>query len=158
MEQMTANDYLHHDESRAKILHRWAANVIQRWIKEIQYQDIKNPNKLIASLKKKVYNAAGGDQTKIVFTLANYGRYVDLGVGRGEKYTKKKHDPIFYSGWPYPGTAGYSYQVKPWLMPVFKQRVYALSHILERKYGEYAQLMIIQNISPDKFINNTNAL
>lgn len=43
-------------------------------------------------------------------------------------------------------------------MPVFKQRVYALSHILERKYGEYAQLMIIQNISPDKFINNTNAL
>lgn len=159
MARLTANDYLPRGESREEVLERWAENVIQRWIKEIHYQDIKNPNRLIASLKKKVYNASGGDQTKIIFTLANYGRYVDLGVGRGEKYTKKKHDPVFHSGRPYPGTPGYSFQVKPWLMPLFKQRVYSLAQILERKYSEYAELMVIQNIAPEKFLNNnTNPL
>ena len=45
------------------------------------------------------------------------------------------------------------------MLPVFKQRVYSLAAILERKYNEYAQLMIIQNIAPEKFFNNnTNPL
>lgn len=156
---ITNNEYLGHDQSRAKLMHVWAANVIQRWIKEINAQDVKNPGKLIRSLHKRVYNAAGGDQTKIIFTLLNYGRFADLGVGRGEKYNRRKHDPVFYSGQKYPETPGYNWQVKPWLMPVFKQRVYSLAAILERKYNEYAEIMIIQNISGDKFLNgNTNPL
>lgn len=158
MAEFTANDYLPHDESRAKILHRWAASVIKRWIKEMEYQNVTDSDKLMKSLKYKIYNASGGDQTKIVFTLLNYGRFVDLGVGRGEKYTKRKHDPTFHSGQPYPTTPGYNFQVKPWFLPLFKQRVYSLARILERKYGEYAQLMIIQNISPDKFLNNSNTI
>lgn len=158
MAELTANDYLSHDESRAKILHRWAASVIKRWTKEMEYQNVTDPKDLIKSLKYKVHNAAGGDQTKIIFTLLNYGRFVDLGVGRGEKYTRRKHDPAFYSGQPYPTTPGYNFQVKPWFLPLFKQRVYSLARILERKYGEYAQMIIIQNISPDKFLNNSNKL
>lgn len=159
MAALKANDYLSHDESREKILHRWAAGVIKRWQKEIEFQGITNPDKLKKSLHKKVINASGGDQTKIIFTLANYGRYLDLGVGRGEKYKKIKHQPAFNSGQVYPQTEGYTYQVKPWMLPVFKQRVYSLARILERKYNEYAELMIIQNISPDKFLNNnTNPL
>ena len=90
---VTNNDYLGHDQSRAKLMHVWAANVIKRWIQEIEAQEISHPDKLISSLRKRVYNAAGGDQTKIVFTLLNYGRFVDLGVGRGEKYNRRKHDP-----------------------------------------------------------------
>lgn len=159
MVELTANDYLSFDETREKLLERWATNVIERWKKEMEYQDITNPKILAESLKHKIYNASGGDQAKVVFTLLNYGRFVDLGVGRGEKYTKKKHQPIFYSGQPYPETPGYHYQVKPWLMPIFKQRVYSLGKILERRYSEYAQLMIIHTISPDQFIDNyTNPL
>lgn len=156
---VTNNDYLGHDQSRAKLMHVWSANVIKRWIQEIEAQEISRPDKLISSLRKRVYNAAGGDQTKIVFTLLNYGRFVDLGVGRGEKYNRRKHDPVFWSGQKYPETPGFKYQVKPWMLPVFKQRVYSLAAILERKYNEYAQLMIIQNIAPEKFFNNnTNPL
>lgn len=159
MKELSASDYLGHDDSREEALEQWAANVIRRWIKEMDYQAVTDSRELERSLKYKVYNAAGGDQTKIVFTLLNYGRFIDLGVGRGEKYTKKKHRPVFYSGRKYPETPGYSYQVKPWLMPLFKQRVYSLAKILERKYNEYAELMIFQNIRPEKFFNNnTNPL
>ena len=111
MAELTTNDYLSPDQTREKTLEIWAANVIQRWIKEMEYQNISNSSKLEKSLKYKIYNASGGDQTKIVFTLLNYGRFVDLGVGRGEKYTKKKHQSVFRSGEPYPETPGYHYQV-----------------------------------------------
>ena len=159
MDELTSNDYLSPSQTREQTLEIWAANVIHRWIKEMEYQNISNSSKLERSLKYKIYNASGGDQTKIVFTLLNYGRFVDLGVGRGEKYTKRKHQPVFRSGESYPETPGYHYQVKPWFLPIFKQRVYSLAKILERKYSEYAQLMIIQTISPDKFLNNnTNPL
>lgn len=150
---MNVNDYMPHDESRAKILHRWAANVIRRWTKEIEYQEVSNPDKLISSLYYKIYNAAKGDKTKIVFTMANYGRYIDVGVGKGEKYTKRKHDPVFFSGQKYPETKGYKHQVKPWMYPLFKQRVFALSHILERKYSEYAQIAILANLTSQETFN-----
>lgn len=153
MANLTANDYLPHDESRAKILHRWASNVIRRWIKEIQYQEVSDPDKLIKSLYYRIHNASGGDMTKIIFTMANYGRYIDVGVGKGEKYTRKKHDPVFWSGQKYPETTGYKYQVKPWMYPLFKQRVYALAHILERKYNEYAQLAILTNLTAQETFN-----
>lgn len=154
MDKLKANDYLPHDESRAKILHRWAANVIRRWIKEIEYQNITDPDRLEKSLKYKIYNAAGGDMTKIIFTMANYGRYLDVGVGKGEKYKREKHNPIFWSGQKYPETAGYKHQVKPWMYPIFKQRVYALARILERKYSEYAQTIILSNLTAQKTFNN----
>lgn len=160
MAELTANDYLSFiNETREKTLDTWAANVIYRWTKEMEYQNISDTSRLASSLRHKIHNASGGDKTKIVFTLLNYGRFVDLGVGRGEKYTKKKHQPIFRSAEPYPESPGYRYQVKPWFLPIFKQRVYSLARILERKYGEYAQLMIIHSISPDKFLDdNTNPL
>ena len=59
---VTNNDYLGHDQSRAKLMHDWAENVIKRWINEIKAQDVSHPDKLISSLRKRVYNAAGGDQ------------------------------------------------------------------------------------------------
>ncbi len=153
MVELTANDYLPHDESRAKVLHRWAANVIRRWEKEIEYQGITDPDRLIKSLHYKIYNASGGDMTKIIFTMENYGRYIDVGVGKGEKYTRQKHNPIFWSGQKYPETAGYKYQVKPWMYPIFKQRVFALARILERKYNEYAQTVILTNLTAKETFN-----
>lgn len=156
---ITIDDYLGIEKDRAEVIGDWAFDVIRRWIREIKTQEIKNPSALIRSLHFRVYNASGGDKTRIVFTLLNYGRFADLGVGRGEKYTRIKHDPVFWSGQKYPETKGYNWQVKPWLRPVFKQRVYSLAKILERKYNEYAELMIFQNIAPEKFENgNTNPL
>lgn len=140
-------------KTREEALENWAFNVIQRWTKEIRVQDVSNPDKLISSLRKKVYNASGGDKTKIVFTFLNYGRFADLGVGRGEKYNKIKHERSFRSGKRYPETPGYSWQVKPWLRPLFKQRIYSLARLLEHEYNEYTQVMFFQNINPDKFIN-----
>lgn len=153
MDDNSVNYYLPHDESRAKILHRWAANVIRRWEKEIEYQGVSDPDKLISSLRYKIYNAAKGDQTKIIFTMYNYGRYIDVGVGRAERYTRRKHDPIFHSGQKYPKTEGYKYQVKPWMYPLFKQRVFALSNILARKYNEYAQIAVLGNLTAQETFN-----
>lgn len=154
-------EYFGDKNSRAKVIEAWAANVIVRWEREMRTQDIENPDRLMQSLRKRVINAAGGDQTKVFFFFALYGKFLDLGVGRGEKYenTKKKHDPIFWPGKKYPETPGYKYQVKPWFLAILRQRVYSLTSILERKYNEYAEIMLIRNIAPEKFLNgNTNPL
>ncbi len=134
------------NETREGILEEWAENVITRWIKEIEAQGIASPSELESSFRKKVFNASGGNETRIEFMYLDYLRYLDLGVGRGEKYVKEKHNPTFYSGEKYPTTSGYKWQVKPWFLPILKQRVYSLARILERKYGEYAQLIILKNI------------
>lgn len=138
------------NETREAVLEEWAENVIRRWVKEMEDQGVTDARELESSFAKKVINASGGDQTKIVFMYLDYLRYLDLGVGRGEKYTRIKHNPTFYSGELYPATSGYRWKVKPWFLPVLKQRVYSLSRILERKYGEYAQLMIISRLSPEE--------
>lgn len=140
------------NKDRAEVIEKWAQSVITRWEEEIATQEIKNPDALLKSLYKRVYNASGGNQTKIVFTLLNYGRFADLGVGRGEKYSRDKHAPIFRTGQKYPETKGYRWQVKHWFLPVFKQRVYSLGAILERKYNEYAELMFFQNFEPEEFL------
>ena len=81
---ITIDDYLGIERDRAEVIGDWAFDVIRRWIREIKTQEIKNPSALIRSLHFRVYNASGGDKTRIVFTLLNYGRFADLGVGRGE--------------------------------------------------------------------------
>lgn len=134
------------NETREAILKEWAENVITRWGKEMESQGITDAKTLEKTFHKDVINASGGDQARIEFMYLDYLRYLDLGVGRGEKYVKEKHNPTFYSGEKYPTTSGYKWQVKPWFLPILKQRVYSLARILERKYGEYAQLIILKNI------------
>lgn len=134
-------------ESRRDVLFQWADNVIQRWLKEMEVQGVPDEDRANAALSYKVWNASGGDQTKIIFFYRDYLRYLDLGVGRGEPYTKEKHDPIFRSGRRYPWTHGYYWQVKPWYYPILKQRIYSLQKILERKFSEYATLIIAQGLT-----------
>lgn len=149
---MATNDkyLIPRNETRETVLLEWADNVLDRWIKEMETQGLTNEQIANRALRVKVWNASGGDKTKIVFFYRDYLRYLDLGVGRGEKYTRKKMNPTFRSGEKYPETSGYHWQVKPWFLPILRQRIYSLQRILERKYGEYAQLMIIKNLSPEE--------
>ena len=55
------------NKDRAEVIEKWAQSVINRWEEEIATQEIKNPDALLKSLYKRVYNASGGNQTKIVF-------------------------------------------------------------------------------------------
>ncbi|MCD8178061.1 MAG: hypothetical protein LUE98_11815 [Tannerellaceae bacterium] len=145
------------DEERYQVLNTWAQNVVKRWIKEMETQQVSpyNPDytggSLIRSFYYKIYNASGGDQTKILFVLNNYGRHVDIGVGRGQKYDASRLADPFRSGKQYQKREKGKRTVKPFLMPIFKQRVYSLARILERKWGETAQVMIFQELTRKHF-------
>jgi len=147
------------DEDRYKVLNAWSRNTVDRWIKEMESQEVSpyNPKykggSLLRSFYYKIYNAAGGDQTKILFVLNNYGRFVDLGVGNGQKYDPSRMDSPFRSGSRYQDKprSGEQRVVKPFLMPVFKQRVYSLARILERKWSETAEVMIFQELTRKDF-------
>lgn len=134
-------------ETREEVLFQWADNVIQRWLKEMEVQGITDAKKLSNTFERYVYNASGGNHTKIVFMYVDYLRYLDLGVGKGEKYKRIKLDPDFYAGVKYPETKGFKYQVKPWFLPILKQRTYSLQKILERKFAEYAETIILKGVT-----------
>jgi hypothetical protein len=146
---------------REKALQDWASNVIKRWIKEMEVQQVsphnpewKGSGSLSRSFYYHVYNAAGGNQTKIVFTFNHYARYVDAGVSGGQPYDARKHLAPFRAGQRYQtryGRLRSERLVKPFLMPVFRQRVYSLARILERRYAEYARIMFFRDSSPEDF-------
>lgn len=134
-------------ESRREVLFQWADDVIKRWLKEMETQGITDAKKLSNHFERYVFNASGGNHTKIEFMYLDYLRYLDVGVGRGEKYKRVKHDPVFYSGVKYPRTEGFKYQVKPWFLPILRQRTYSLQKILERKFFEYAETIILKGVT-----------
>lgn len=61
---------------------------------------------LYNTLYYKVLNAAGRDQAKVDFFFNYYGLFVEMGVGRGQKYSQVDNA----------ATARYNKRYKPWVM------------------------------------------
>ncbi|MDR1918402.1 MAG: hypothetical protein LBQ65_02005 [Tannerellaceae bacterium] len=163
MEHRNFTDKEEFSKERYEVLNDWAYNVIQRWIKEMRTQHVSPFNEnytggdLARSFYYKIYNASGGDQTKILFVLNNYGHFVDMGVGEGQKYNFDRMAAPFRSGQRYATGEKGQRVVKPYLMPVFKQRVYSLAKIMERVWADNARLMLFQTLTAEQFgINSEN--
>jgi hypothetical protein len=86
---------------------------------------------LLQSFHHHVNTQANGDPELIVFTFNYYGKFVDLGVGNGVA-----HDKIELS----------NRKPKPWYSKTFYGQLMKLREILQVKYSEKAQFVIIQKI------------
>ena len=118
---------------------KWAEITIQRWEEKIAALNIHQTGELLRSFTAQVVNDAKGNPEKVLFTFLYYGKFSDMGVGKGVKIadvgrTRRKQ--------------------KEWYSKSFYTEVQKLSRIMADRYGERA-LEAIKVIEMEGMTANT---
>jgi hypothetical protein len=109
----------------------WADIVIQIWLDKIDKMHVYETYQLADSFTNHVISHANGNVAKIEFAFNYYGKFVDMGVGKGV---------------PIDQIASSSRKPKPWYSRTFYAEVKKLSALLAEKYARKGVLTIIENI------------
>lgn len=110
----------------------WANIVIERWERKIERLRIGHSGQLVRSFTQHVRAQADGRVDLIQFTFEYYGKFVDMGVGRAVRI-----DKVEFS----------NRRAKPFLSKTFFSQLEKLKDILADKYGQKAQITIVNEIS-----------
>lgn len=113
-------------------LEAWAEIVIKNWLAKIDALGISDTYSLATSFIHHIISNAGGNVQRIEFAFNYYGKFVDMGVGKGVSLsdigvmTKRKP--------------------KKWYSATFYAEFQKLIRILGEKYAIKGQITIIENI------------
>jgi hypothetical protein len=111
----------------------WADIVINIWLDKIEKMNIYYSYQLADSFVNHIISQANGDAQKIEFAFNYYGKFVDMGVGRGVTIKDIR--------------AGYSNRKpKPWYSMAFYIEVNKLASIMAEKYARRGVLAIVENV------------
>ena len=137
--------------SEREIAEAWAKITIIKWKKKLASNRIGDTGSLLQSFKFNILASAQGNVLKITLLFAYYGRFVDMGVGRGVKIGDVKESATSrrLSG----KMLGNIRRPKKWYSKTFHAEVMKLSEIFAKEYGHRGVLAITENVS-DKLINN----
>jgi hypothetical protein len=126
----------------------WADIVIERWERKIDLLKIGRTGNLAKSFAQHVNTQANGDVDLVTFTFEYYGKYVDMGVGRGMTAGSRNDlGESFYSKRNDLGQLHTHSRVKkPWYSKVFFSELIKLREILAQKYAYKAQMAIITEV------------
>ena len=80
--------------SEREIAEAWAKITIIKWKKKLASNKIGDTGTLLKSFKYNVLASAQGNVLKITLLFEYYGRFVDMGVGKGVKIGDVKNLPL----------------------------------------------------------------
>jgi len=137
--------------SEREIAEAWAKITIIKWKKKIASNRIGDTGSLLRSFKYNVLASAQGNVLKITLIFEYYGRFVDMGVGKGVKIGDVKESAVSrkLSG----KMLGNRRRPKKWYSKTFHAEVMKLSEIFAKEYGHRGVVAITENLS-DKSIQN----
>ncbi len=92
--------------------------------------NINGTFELANSFVSTIVNNAGGDLSRIEFAFNYYGKFVDMGVGRGVKL----------------GDARGNRRPKKWYSKTFYAEVKKLGELVAAKYAQKAQIIIVESV------------
>jgi hypothetical protein len=133
--------------SEREIARAWAQITIKRWRKKIDRMRIgqHSSGELFRSFQYNVLASARGDVQKIEFAFRYYGKFVDMGVGRG---TKLSDQPMSQGMRKLSGKLlGMKRVPKKWYSKTFYAETQKLIEILQEEYGHRGQVIISENIN-----------
>lgn len=119
---------------RTRVVEEWARVVLSIWHDKIETLGIGETRELINSFTMHIQAHANGDTAKIEFAFNFYGKFVDMGVGKGVTITD--------AGMPYT-----SRRPKPWYSKTFLAEVKKLASIMAAKFAEQGAITILENIN-----------
>lgn len=105
--------------NKIEMAQRWAEIVIERFQSRMAALEVGDTGELLKSFQSQVVADSNGDPQKITFAFLYYGRFPDIGVGRGVKL----------------GDRSTARQPKPWYSDVFLKEVHKLGVFMAAKYG-----------------------
>lgn len=111
----------------------WADILIRNWFAKIERLHIGQTQELAASFINHVIENAGGSVDRIEFAFNYYGKFVDMGVGKGISLSDI-------------GYVDSGRRPKKWYSPVFYSEVRKLTAILAEKYAMKAAISICETI------------
>ena len=137
--------------SEREIAQAWAKITIIKWKKKLAISKVGNSSTLFNSFKYSVLASAGGNVLKITLLFEYYGRFVDMGVGKGVKIGDVKESATSrrLSG----KMLGNRRRPKKWYSKTLHAEVMNLSEIFAKEYGHRGVMAITENVS-DKSITN----
>ena len=137
--------------SEREIAEAWAKITIIKWKKKLASNKIGDTGNLLKSVKYNVLASAQGNVLKITLLFEYYGRFVDMGVGKGVKIGDVKESAASrkLSG----KMLGNRRRPKKWYSKTFHAEVMKLSEIFAKEYGHRGVVAITENLS-DKSIQN----
>lgn len=127
----------------------WGEILLERWVQKIESLDIGYNMLLEDSFKLQVIGS-GMDASQIHAMFHYYGKFVDMGVGRGVPMGAVKDLSIERR--LIGTTESNRRKPKKWYSPVYYTEVEKLKHILAEKYARRAIVTIVENIE-DKELN-----
>ena len=114
---------------------KFADYVIKRWLTKIKSLGIGKSNELYNSFVAEVTRNANGDVNKMIFTFRYYGRFVEMGVGKGISLA----DIGVGSRAP-----------KPWYSKIFVSQVKKLAELMGKDLAYKSTQTIVEILSDTK--------
>ncbi len=120
----------------------WAEITIDNWLDKIDKMGIGYTFSLESDIRSEVISSASYMPSQVSFNFPFYGKFVDMGVGRGvrlEDVTFGRQDHNARQG-------GHRRRPKPWYSKTFYAEVMKLSKILASKNARLGALIIVETI------------
>jgi hypothetical protein len=137
--------------SQAQVADAWAKITVKVWREKIVKLRIIDRSQLWQSFIHNVVSQTGGDVTKIEFAFLYYGKFVDMGVGKGVKIGDVKESAT--SRRLEGKMLGNRRKPKKWYSKTIAAEVKRLAEIMEYEYSHKAALTIVENVM-DSSIKN----
>ena len=115
-------------------LQAWADIVIDNWEQKIHALKISYSYSLVESFANHVVSESGGDASRIEFAFNYYGKFVDMGVGKGVSLKEVGQ------GWT-------KRKPRNWYSRTFFSEVVKLGDIVAKKYAQKGAITIAENIN-----------
>lgn len=116
---------------------QWLDVTVERFVANMRRLRIQQTGALMASFKKEVVGAAGADQLKLRLSYALYGKFVDMGVGRGMAAGVRKGDDGYERVRHSRGQLRrHQRQAKRWYSTEMAHQTHRLSELLLDLYGQ----------------------
>lgn len=116
---------------------KWLDITIERFVANMRRLRIEHTGALLASFRKEVIGSAGADQLRLRLSYALYGKFVDMGVGRGMAAGVRKGDDGYDR---VRNTRGqlrrHQRQARPWYSTEMAHQTHRLSELLLDLYGQ----------------------
>ncbi len=120
----------------------WASITVKRFGKSLVKNKVAG-TELAASFRYQVINGSDGPQ-KVVFTYLKSGKFVDMGVGRGQKLGDVKGNKSLYGALGLQGR-----KAKKWYSKTITSESKRLAELLAELYGKSMIAVVNDNI-PDQ--------
>jgi len=130
--------------TKAQVADAWAKITVKVWKEKLTKLKCVNSGKLLNSFIHNVVSQANGDVLKIEFAFLYYGKFVDMGVGKGvpiggvkENATSRKLEGKMLGNLRRP---------KKWYSKVFSHEVKRLTEILAKQYADMGAKIIMESV------------